>query len=294
MKKYLKNIEKQIAHNQGKNLFLKSNRVALRFADETKRSLSALHTLTAEEEEILIHYSADKALEEFCRINQYFSFNSHVKEELRSLYREIFASIKQNKESIESLEKRHFENLKEWLLKSNPFAEKLYAEQEAAIIPVACSEYSEQLQISLLQIDMNTLVAPVLDIGCGKKGALVNYLNERGFETYGLDRFSLLAKNTINTDWLEYDYGIERWGTIISNLGFSNHFMHQNLRDDGNYLDYATKYMEILRSLKTGGKFHYAPDLPFIEKYLDPLQYQVKNHDVGEFGYKTSVIQRLR
>lgn len=62
---------------------------------------------------------------------------------------------------------------------------------------------------------------------------------------------------------------MKKWGTIVSNLGFSNHFNHHNLREDGNFIKYAKTYMNILYSLKPGECFHYAPDLPFIEKYLD-------------------------
>ena len=78
------------------------------------------------------------------------------------------------------------------------------------------------------------------------------------------------------TDWLEYDYGEEKWGTIISNLSFSNHFNHHNLRENGNYIEYGKTYMNILYSLKIDGSFHYAPDLPFIEKYLDGNQFELK------------------
>jgi hypothetical protein len=102
-------------------------------------------------------------------------------------------------------------------------------------------------------------------------------------------------KNNINSKILyEYNYGIGKWGTIVSNLGFSNHFKHHNLREDGNYIEYGKKYMDIIRSLKVGGRFHYAPDLPFIEFYLDTRQYQIDKFDIGEFDFKTTVITRLK
>jgi hypothetical protein len=52
--------------------------------------------------------------------------------------------------------------------------------------------------------------------------------------------------------------------------------------------------MEILKSLKIGGSFHYAPDLPFIELYLDEKQYQVAKHGIGQFEFKTTTIKRLK
>ena len=115
-----------------------------------------------------------------------------------------------------------------------------------------------------------------MDIGCGKQGRLMKFLKNNGIEVYGIDRFFFADNNVINSDWLEYDYGIEKWGTIVSNLGFSNHFKHHNLRQDGNIIEYGKKYMEILRSLKIGGRFHYAPGLPFIEEYLDNTQFRIE------------------
>ncbi len=40
---------------------------------------------------------------------------------------------------------------------------------------VACAEYSPALQMEILGLRMEDLPAPVLDLGCGKSGALVGY-----------------------------------------------------------------------------------------------------------------------
>ena len=294
MDKYLRKIDKQIESNKGKNIFLDGNEVTLKFVDETIKAVSGLKELTIDSEEILVDYATDKALEEFCRINQYYTFNSQAKNDLRNIYRDLFSGIRTNKNSIETISKTHYQNLKQWLQQTNPFAEKIYSNTDTDVKPVACSEYSPDLQIRILRIDTSSLMEPVLDIGCGKQGNMVNYLSKEGIDTTGIDRFSFTDGNLINSDWLEYDYGIEKWGTIISNLGFSNHFKHHNLRDDGNYIAYAEKYMEILKSLKTGGRFHYAPDLPFIELYLDRSRFQIEKYEIGEFDFKTSVIRRLK
>jgi len=91
---------------------------------------------------------------------------------------------------------------------------------------------------------------------------------------------------------LKYDYGNEKWGTIVSNLGFSNHFLHHNSREDGNHIGYGKTYMNILKSLKAGGCFHYAPDLSFIEKYLDNKQFDLRKYDINEYHFRTSIIKR--
>lgn len=112
-------------------------------------------------------------------------------------------------------------------------------------------------------------------------------------EAYGIDRFSENSDMLHNADWLEYDYGKSRWGTIISNLGFSNHFYHNHLRKDGDYVLYAKKYMDILQSLKPGGCFHYAPALPFIEQFLNDKEYQVSNFEIEGLDYKASIVKRI-
>ena len=43
---------------------------------------------------------------------------------------------------------------------------------------LSAPEYSPGLQIEILQIETTQLKEPVLDIGCGKQGNLVNYLCE--------------------------------------------------------------------------------------------------------------------
>ena len=80
----------------------------------------------------------------------------------------------------------------------------------------------------------------------------------------------------------------------LRSQGFSNHFNHHNLREDGNYIGYGRTYMNILNSLKVDGCFHYAPDLPFIEKYLDNNQFDLRKYEINEFDFKTTVIRKMK
>jgi len=98
----------------------------------------------------------------------------------------------------------------------------------------------------------------------------------------------------MTADWLDYDYGKNKWGTIVSNLGFSNHFNHHHLRENGNYIAYGKTYMNILYSLKTGGHFHYAPDLPFIERYLNNNQFQINKFEINKYNFKSVKIKKLK
>ncbi len=255
---------------------------------------SDIDRLTPDSKQSLIDYATDKAIEEFCRVNQYYSFDLKAKNNLRKIYSDLFENFQTKTNSIEDISKNHYEKLKSWLKENNPFAEKIYKNSDEKVSQVACSEYSPELQIDILQIDVKHLMQPVLDIGCGVNGYLVNYLKNQGIEVLGIDRFKFTTSNLITADWLEYDYGKEKWGTIVSNLGFSNHFNHHNLREDGNYIEYGKTYMNILNSLKVGGCFYYAPDLPFIEKYLDNKQFDLRKYEINECDFKTTKIQKMR
>lgn len=292
MNKLIGNIDKQIEFNRNKNILFE-NLDAFQFSHETVEAISQIDRLNSDSKQLLIDYATDKAIEEFCRVNQYYSFDSNTKTELKKIYADLFESLKTLTHPIEEISSNHYTNLKSWLKINNPFAEKIYENADTIITPVACSEYSKDLQLDILKIDIEQLISPVLDIGCGSQGNLVNYFVNNGIESYGIDRCKFSSRNFLTTDWLEYNYETEKWGTIISNLGFSNHFNHHNLREDGKYIKYAKTYMNILNSLKIGGKFHYAPDLDFIEKYLDNRQFSIQKHKMIEYEFETTVITRL-
>ncbi len=135
----------------------------------------------------------------------------------------------------------------------------------ARLLDTVCAEYSPALQLAVLHL--TSLEAPVLDVGCGAGGALVAHLRAAGLEAVGLDR-DAAAPATLMGDWLTQDYGRDAWGTVVSHLGLSLHFLHHHLAEHDLAFDYAKAYRRILASLKVGGRFAYAPALPFIEAVL--------------------------
>ena len=293
MDRLIENINKQIVFNQNKNIFL-NNIDMFQFSNETIESISDIDRLSPSTKLLLVDYATDRSIEEFCRVNQYYSFGLKAKNDLKKIYSDLFESFRNSKVPIEIISKNHYDKLKKWLINCNPFAEKIYVNAGKKINPVACSEYSQVLQIDLLKIDTENLMQPVIDIGCGKNGYLVKFLANQGIDICGIDRISFSSSNFVTADWLEYEYKTNKWGTIISHLGFSNHFNHHNLREDGKYIEYAKTYMNILHSLKIGGRFHYAPDLPFIEKYLDVNQFSIEKQEIDGNDFKTTIITRLK
>ena len=136
---------------------------------------------------------------------------------------------------------------------------------------VQCSEYSPTLQLEVLGLTLAELAGPALDVGCGAAAGLVHTLRAAGLAAEGIDR-DAPADATV-ADWLQYDYGVDRWGTVISHLGFSLHLLHHHLAGRPAAYVYAERYMQILRSLRTDGVFAYAPGLPFLERLLPRSQY---------------------
>ncbi len=140
---------------------------------------------------------------------------------------------------------------------------------------VVSAEYDPTLQLAVLGLDLPTLADPVLDVGCGREARLVTALRHAGHDAHGIDRDSPGA-GALEADWLEYEYGTSRWGTVLSHLAFSLHFLHHHLARGDTALVYAKAYMTILRSLRPGGVFAYAPALPFIEQILPGDTYRVR------------------
>ena len=144
---------------------------------------------------------------------------------------------------------------------------------------VVCARYSPLLQMRVLDLSPEALLEPVLDVGCGSDAALVRYLHQRDVEAYGIDRSVQEGiDGVVAADWLEFDYGEDRWGTVISHLGFSLHFLRHHLTDgpaaEALALAHAHTYVRILGSLSPGGSFVYTPALPFVEDLLLPSAYR--------------------
>lgn len=138
---------------------------------------------------------------------------------------------------------------------------------------VVSSEYTPELQLGLLGLEGASLRGPVLDIGCGTRASLVLALRARGLDAAGIDRDADPALTTV-ADWLGFDYGVDRWGTIVSHLGFSLHLLHHHLAGRPAAFAYAEVYMQVLRSLRPDGVFAYAPGLPFLERLLPRATYE--------------------
>lgn len=285
-------LDQQMTSNAGKNLFAQNND-HLAFLPLSSDLKKKLQSLSDKQEDLLLNNICKRSLEAFYSINQYYYFSEDDKVALRNIYLSLLQHIKTT-EKLRGYEKSHFGNLRRWLLLTNPFALKLYGSQYSQIPAVVCEEYELQLQMDILNIIPDKIKEPLLDIGCGQNGNLVKHLRHNGIHAFGFDRLINNADGLYNADWLNIDYGIEQWGTIVSNLGFSNHFNHHHQRVDGRIAEYASTYMQILHSLKPEGTFHYAPSLPFIEPLLDKKRFSITSINITGTSYQTTIITRKK
>lgn len=138
---------------------------------------------------------------------------------------------------------------------------------------VVCSEYAVTLQRDALGLGDEPLAPPILDIGCGRSANFVRALRAEGLAATGLDR-EAPEDVAIAGDWMTFPFGQDKWGTIVSHQAFSLHFLHHHLSQGPEAFAYARVYMAVLRSLKVGGRFVYAPGLPFVEGMLPRDSYR--------------------
>jgi hypothetical protein len=292
-----RSVDHQIQGNKGKNLYY-LNRDALFSFSHTNTLLSNKHELAkllSDQSllEAILDYTVSKVLQTFFHTNQYITVNDRDKYLLRKIYHKLITELSDPTVSLTELSSRHYNRLATWLSYTNPHIEKLNPVSEKSVNGVVCAEYSAALQLSLLDIHPDKLPEPILDIGCGEHAHLASFLHENHLNVLGIDRLLSKKENwLIEISWFDYKFKPESWGTIISNLSFSSHFLNNHLRADGLFIEYAQKYMEILKSLKKGGSFHYAPSLPFIEEHLDKKCYQVNRTTIDK-DYQRTIITRL-
>jgi SAM-dependent methyltransferase len=159
------------------------------------------------------------------------------------------------------------------------------------------AQYSPEFQLELLGVGSDALPDPILDLGCGQDARLVHWLREQGRDAFGIDLRAEDCTNYImQADWLSFPLQPDYWATIISHQGFSNHFLNHHLRRNGHPERYARRYLAILRALKPGGSFLYAPGLPFFEPLLPSDVFHVQRrpvHGLEASGVQQAVLERV-
>lgn len=205
--------------------------------------------------------------------NQYLELSKNEYSRILSIYIELVQKLRgiangsRSKTQVRTIVKEHRTKLIELL------SEK--AEKIDVIVP--CAEYTNGFQQKILRLDSDSLMQPVLDIGCGRKASLIKDLRKKGIKAFGFDQYISKEAYILCDNWLEYKFEPNSWGTIISHMSFTNHYRRCITYKSKDQSKYETKFFEILESLKKGGSFIYCPSLPEVEKYVDKEKFEVKH-----------------
>jgi SAM-dependent methyltransferase len=163
-----------------------------------------------------------------------------------------------------------------------------------------CADYSPELQLRILGLDPANAAGPILDLGCGEDGALVRHLHSLGrTNAVGIDALCRTAGPLRRGDWHAAPLDPDRWGTIVAHQSLSLHLLRAHLHGpDDAALRHVALYMRVLRSLAPGGRFFYAPALPFLEDLLPPDRWVVRRRDLpihgpGDGAFQSTCVSAL-
>jgi hypothetical protein len=211
-------------------------------------------------------HAAAALVEKMHAVNQFIQVDRSAQNALCEIYRRSWQKIVESRDIESTLRTFHFPRIRSFLNDRCPPGpgEGLQSSPEIGTVP--CSECSPELQVKLLRLDPSTVRQPLLDVGCGARAHLVTFLRCRQVEAFGMDRMIAQKSPYLNEmDWFVLRPGLNKWGTIVSNLAFSNHFVYAERYDPARVDLYRKKYMEILNSLVIGGSFVYAPGAAGLE-----------------------------
>ncbi|MEG0693542.1 MAG: class I SAM-dependent methyltransferase, partial [Oscillospiraceae bacterium] len=276
------------------NINIYGTKYKLHFSKETKVQLIRLRndlcTLSSIQKNRLCENCKIMFMQRFYGVNQYIYFSKVHESMIVQIYKRLLHDLENLSLGFEIIEHSHYERIKKFIAITNSSVYQLNVKGDDKAKGFVCKEYSVEFLLDLFDLDLNNLMEPILDIGCGKYGSLVCYLQASGLQAFGFDR-NASGKNIVAMDWMTYDYGENTWGCIISNLSFSSHFLYHHLRNDDISNLYAMAYMDILSSLKKNGKWIYAPSIDFFEDLLPRDLYLIEREKIHEDFSKTTIVK---
>jgi len=290
-------LQRQIDLNKTKNLLYAQLGQIIEIDPDFLAALEELLTSDGEafSELVLqetVSFASRTLLKRLYSINQFLRIDEQKVHMLESIYLRTWKRIVKTKNIHATLKDYHYPELTHWIAGLYPQSFLKHLESSPTIGHVVCEEYSPQLQIDLLRIGIQTLKQPLLDIGCGNTAGLVRHLRALQIESYGIDRRIEKREAYLQQiDWFDYCFEPDTWGTITSNMAFTNHFLYAYHHDSTQLELYLRKFNEITESLMIGGSFHCAPSVPFVEQRLETDKYRVERFAVVKDVSMTRIIK---
>ncbi len=268
-------VKKQIELNKAANLLFPLSHKIHTIDESFRDTLISLKAANVEIPDELIEDIIDLVMEKIYAINQFINIDRNGRARLRKLYTYTYNRI--TEDNFLFVMEEHCRSLADIVSSFYPDEIKTALEKNEVLGTVLNKEYSLDLQLHCFDMDPGRIQVPFIDVGCGTSASLLNYLIENGVDAFGIDRNIRSDSDRIRRcDWLEYDFSSHAWGTVYSNMAFTNHFLHNsNYGDQGVQRRYREKYEEILESLQKNGEFIYAPGLADVERDLDSSKFTV-------------------
>jgi|GEM_PF-2300130 len=267
MQNFFKLLRRQLDANRSKNLL---NANAQRLLDVDALFLAAVEELSegpceSIPDSIIKKVASNAAalfIERIYSINQYVQIDPKGRRALEQIYMDSWQELCQNRSrpAEDLLRNFHFRRIRNFVESLYPESLRAGLSSSIEVGNVVCNEYSAEIQLGLLRVDIGSIREPVLDIGCGSHAKLVTALRAAGVRTYGLDRRIMIEQPyLIQKSWFEFEFGSDRWGSIVSNLALSNHFEYVSRWKERDIAKYVSLFRRILKSLVPGGTFTFAP-----------------------------------
>lgn len=272
--------------------YLKSEESKVQVVQFLHANTRRFHSLDTEEKvSSLVRASYNQLIAECVRENQYSYWSNEKTESIQNIYQQLILALRRlsptspSLPAVETIVSEHRERL----------IVALSLDEEKGSAPAPCAEYTGEFQAKVLRLQEGNWMQPMMDIGCGLKQELVQYLSDQGYEeVYGLDLYQSEGSRSICGSWLDVRFQENSWGCVLSHMAFSNHL--RRAQAEGSRLEqrYEEKYLEILASLKKGGTFIYSPALRHLEERLSREHYRVTYYqNLSDRSFDTVHITRL-
>ena len=240
----------------------------------------------------LVATAVESLVDRIYSINQYLQVSEGQKEELSRIYHRTWQALRETQDIENVLRRQHYPQIRDWVTRIYPPSLREDLKSASRVGQVPCQEYSADFQMALYGINPRSIVPPVLDLGCGSHALLVRRLRHSGVEAFGVDRQLLIHEPYLTQgDWFRDADGKVRWGTIVSNMAFSNHFCFVDRYDPGQVAAYKQRFHRLLDSLVPGGTFHYGPSVPELESTVDCKLFAVQTARVRDDFQTTRIVR---
>jgi len=275
-------IKQQLDANKSKNLLFEDVKQIMNVDPSFLAALEELlnSNISEKSEELyseFVSFAAKELVKRLYAINPYLRIGNAQIRSLEHIYRQTWQRMTETRNVKTTLNAFHYPELSKWIATLYPEEFQKSLKLSSDLGYVTYEEYSAELQVELLEINIAHIKQPVVDIGCGSQANLARYIRSIGIEAYGIDRHLETHEPYLTQiDWFDYHFKPNKWGTIVSNMGFTNHLNYAYLHDISQLEHYLLKMREILESLSIGGCFYYAPSLPFVEDKLSTKEYKVE------------------